>query len=187
MRKIINIILIMAVLALGVLLAIGAETDKQSPKRPSDSIGNGLSKEETSRLLEIIWIWKLVDELELKEDQLTEFIPRFKELSDLKGKYYRDRRESTSKIGKLLKTDTSEDQFQEALAELRNLEIGFREKEKQLEKSLNSGLTIKQQAKFIVFQDSYRHDMRQLVGKLRELSKMREQPLKPQPKILKKQ
>lgn len=187
-RKVINIILIATVLALGVLLAIGAETGRPSASRSSRGIDIKLSKEEIPKLIEIIRIWKFVDELELKEEQLMEFLPRFKALDDLRIKYYTDRRRTVTELKKLLETDTSGDQLESAVGKLRKTKIEYRQKERQLADKLNSGLTIKQQAKFIVFQDGYRRDMYNLVRKLRELSELKEQgqQRKPQPIPLKK-
>jgi hypothetical protein len=184
-RKIINIILIMALLALGVLLTIGAETGKTN--RTSRNIDIELSKEEIPKLIEIIKIWKFVDELELKEEQLVEFLPRFKNLDDLRIGYYTDKRKAVNDLKKLLETDASNDQLKSAEGDLRKAEIEYRQKERQLADALNSGLTIKQQAKLVVFQDGYRRDMHNLVRKLRELSELKEQRqnLKPQPVPLK--
>ena len=182
MRKVINIISIIVLLALilGLLLAIGAETDKPSTKKPSGGIGIDLSKEDIPRLLRIIRIWKLVDELELKEEQLVEFLPRFKELNELRFEHSRSRRKAVDELKKLLETDSSQDHIKSVIDELRNSEIEFRQKERQLEDKLNSGLTIRQQAKFVVFQTVYWRDMQQLRRKLQELGNLRDQRPRPQ-------
>ena len=183
MRKVINIILIMASLAivLGMLLAIGANTNAQEGRRSSSGIDISLSKEDVPRLFEIIRIWKIVDELELNDQQLQKFLPRFNELNDLRGKYYEKRRAASSEMKKLLDANTPESKLKSALNEYRNMEVEFRQKEKQLEDALNSDLTIKQQIKFIAFEYEYRRDMGRLMRNLRELSEMREPQQKPQP------
>lgn len=185
MRKIINITLIMALLALSLilLLAIGAnaQTDRQSRGRSSGGIDINLSKEDVPRLFEIIRIWKMVDELQLNDEQLQTFLPRFNELNDLKGKYYTQRREASNEMQKLLKANASESQLKSALEKYRGLEVKFRQKEKQLSAALNSGLSIKQQVKLINFEREYRRDMGRLMRNLRELSELREPQRKPQP------
>lgn len=185
MRKIINITLIMALLALSLvlLLAIGAnaQTNRQSRDRSSGGIDINLSKEDVPRLFEIIRIWKMVDEIQLNDEQLQRFLPRFNELSDLRSKYYKQRREASNEMQKLLKADASENQLKSALEKYRNLEAKFRQKEKQLSDALNSGLSIKQQVKLINFEHEYRRDMGRLMRNLRELSELRETQRKPQP------
>ena len=174
MRKVINIILIMVSLVLVLLMAVGAENDRPSAKKPARGIGIDLTREDIGRLVEIIRIWKIVDELKLKEEQLVEFLPRFKELNDLRFEHYRSGRKAVDELRKLLETNTSEDQIKLAMDDLRGAEMKFRQKERQLEDKLNSGLTIRQQAKFIVFQAGYWRDMGDLTRKLQELGNLRE-------------
>ena len=181
MRKILSIILTMAFLALvfGFLLAVGAETDKPSGKRPSEGTGIDLSREEIPKLVEIIRIWKLVDELKLKEEQLVRFLPKERELGDLKKKRYDGWRTTRDELRKLLETDPSESQLKSALDAMEKKEAEFRQKEKQLQNERNATLTVHQKAKFIVFEYEYRHDMRRLIRSLEELSDLREKRPKP--------
>jgi hypothetical protein len=182
-RRVANIILtiVLLALALGLLLAIAAETDKPDTEQHPEGMDVRLPREDIPRLFEIIRIWKLVDELGLKEEQLVGFLPKFKELDSLRRRYPRDRRDAINKLRKLLEADSSEDQLRSAMDELRNIEASFYQKHKQLEDTLNSDLTVKQQAKFAVFQDKYRDDIRRLIRNLRELSELRDQRPRPQP------
>ena len=187
MRKIINIILIIAslVLIFGLLLAIAADNDKPSEQETNESMGISLSREEIPKLVEIIRIWKLVDELKLKEEQLLEFLPRFKELSDLTVNYYRNRREILHKLRTDLEGNPSEDEIRPIVNEFRDAEVKFRQRERELEDALNSSLTVRQQAKYALFRDSYRRDMNRLVRNLQELSKLRDRRMSHQPTLLK--
>jgi len=185
-RGIAKIILIIAslVLFLGLLFTIGAQTG--NPDQAEQNRGNiELSKEDIPRIFEILRIWKLVDELELNEDQLLAFLPKFKELEGLRRRYYRGRYDSVKKLGKLLEANPSENQLKSATDEFRNAEIDFYQKYRQLKDSINSDLTIKQQAEFVVFEDKYRDDMRSLMKNLRDLSNLREQRPRHQPEALK--
>ena len=183
MRKVNSIILIAILLALvlGFLLTIGADTDNPDARVPVEDIGIELSREEIPKLVEIIRIWKLVDDLELKEEQLATFLPRFKELNDLRNKHYRGRREALNKLRVLLEKNSSESKIKPAMDDLRKAEEQFLQKEKQLGNALNSSLTIKQQAMFVVFQDVYRRDMQRLMRNLQELSRLKERRSRPQP------
>ena len=183
MRKVNSIILIAILLALvlGFLLTIGADTDNPDAKIPVEDIGIELSREEIPKLVEIIRIWKLVDDLELKEEQLATFLPRFKELNDLRNKHYRSRREALTKLRVLLEKNSSESKIKPAMDDLRKAEEQFLQKEKQLGDALNSSLTVKQQAMFVVFQDVYRRDMQRLMRNLQELSRLKERRSRPQP------
>lgn len=187
MRKIINIVLVAAslVLMLGLVLAIGAQTEEARRERRG-GMNIDLSGEEISRLVEIIRIWKIADELELNEEQLTWFLPKFKQLRDMRSRYYRTRRDGISELGKLLEAKASEEKLKSVVDEYRDSEVGFYREYGQLQDTLNSKLTVKQQASYIVFEDKYRDDIRRLIRTLRELSEQRK-PLPPQPVPLKKQ
>jgi hypothetical protein len=184
MKKFINLVLIVLLLAMGTLLTISAETGN-SDKKTSGAIDIELSKEEIPKLVEIIWIWKLVDELGLNEEQLVQFIPRMKELNNLKSDYYRNRRTSISRLKKLMDTDPAEEQLKLAVDEFRNADIEFHQKEREMVDMLNSILTTKQQAEFVTFQEDYRRDMHRLLKNLRELSNLREREREQQPLTLK--
>lgn len=182
MRKVNSVILIAILLALvlGFLLTIGADTDNPGAKMPVEDIGIELSRKEIPKLVEIIRIWKLVDDLELKEEQLATFLPRFKELSDLRNKHYRSRREAVNKLRVLLEKNSPESKIEPAMDDFRKAEEQFLQKEKQLGDTLNSSLTVKQQAMFVVFQDVYRRDMQRLMRNLQELSRLKERRSRPQ-------
>jgi len=175
MKKTINIFLTVAslILFLFVLLAIGAEDSKsEAAKKYGDSALEQLNKD-IPKLVEIIRIWKMVDELDLQEDQLVKFLPRYKALNESRFKQYRLRRATSDKMKILLDTSSSDEEIKSELNKAKNANIELRQKEQQLENELYSMLTIKQQAKFVVFQDSFHRDMRRLIGNLKELSEIK--------------
>lgn len=177
MGKTVNLVLVMASLALilGLMLAIGAETENHRPERRSRETDTNLSREENSRLIEIIRIWKLVDELGVNEEQLAEVLPRFKELRELRRDYYKNRRDAVRELAGLVEAGNfSEKGLKSKVDKFRSTEIDYYRKYKELRDILNSNLTITQQAKYIVFEDEYSGDMRRLIRTLRELSEQRE-------------
>ena len=177
MRKTINLVLMVVSLALilGLVLVIGAETQESRPEGRSRETDDDLSREEVSRLIEIIRIWKLVDELGLNEKQLTEFIPMFKELRDMRSKYHRDRRRAIEELDGLVEAGNfSESGLKLKVDNFRSTEVNYYSKYKVLQDALNANLTVEQRAAYIVFEDKYRGDMRRLIRTLRELSEQRE-------------
>ena len=184
-RKTINITLTTVVLSMAIvlLLLMVAESDAQNSgeRHRSSDINFRLSDEDVPRLVEIIRIWKLTDELNLGTNQLMEFLPKFKKLNNLKSEYYGKRRSSIEKLEKLLKSNPSQEQIKRNVEEFRASEREFFEQIKETEDSLNSILTVKQQARFIVFQDRYRNDMRKLLRSLNEIRNEKEQQIKRQP------
>ena len=176
MRRIVNTVLMMIVLVLiaGLLLAIGAETDKPAPERRPSGLDIDLPNEDVPHLVEIIRIWKLVDELELNEEQLIKFLPKFKELIDLRDKYFRSRRKTVTELENLLEANASQDHLKSAIDEFKTAEVDYYVTYRRLNDELDANLNVKQRAKFVVFQERYRSDMRSLIRTLKKLSDQRE-------------
>ncbi|MBD3183679.1 hypothetical protein GF312_15415 [Candidatus Poribacteria bacterium] len=187
-RRTINIILtsIILIFALGLLIALEAQTSDKTKKRQPEPIDINISKEDMPRLVEIIRIWKMVDELDLEEDQLTFFLPRFKKYDKLISNYYRNRHNYIKDTKVLLESNATDIQLEEMIAKYRESEMDFFKEYRELSDELYSKLTVEQRAKFIVFQDEYRRDMRRLLKNLQDLNNLREQRMKHQPQTLEK-
>ncbi|HGE72640.1 TPA: hypothetical protein ENX78_17515 [Candidatus Poribacteria bacterium] len=186
MQRIINIILMTLsfMIIVGLIFAISAE-DK-SAKKPDESIvvippkpsNIDISQDDVPKLIEIIRIWKLIDSVELErigEDKLVLFLAKYKQLDKIRLQYHRDRSDHIEKLKKLLEANAEDAQIRIVLNDLRKIDENFRQKERQILDELNQSLTPKQQAEFIVFQDTHWQEMRQMVRNLKELSALKEQ------------
>ena len=186
MQRIINIILMTLsfMIIVGLIFAISAE-DK-SAKKPDESIvvippkpsNIDISQDDVPKLIEIIRIWKLIDSVELErigEDKLVLFLAKYKQLDKIRLQYHRDRSDHIEKLKKLLEVNAEDAQIRIVLNDLRKMDENFRQKERQILDELNQSLTPKQQAEFIVFQDTHWQEMRQMVRNLKELSALKEQ------------
>lgn len=197
MRKIINSILIVVslILIFGLLLTINADVDKSEAKvveKPEvldepPVVDIKISKEEIPKLVDIIKVWKLIDEVELgqlSEERMVKFLAVYKQMDRIRWDYYRSRRNTMDKIKQLLETNSSDEQLRIAVSRFYEIEEEFYQKQRELREKLNSELTPHQRASLIVFQDSQRHEIRRLMLNLEKLSKLRERQLKYQPEPL---
>jgi hypothetical protein len=188
MRRIINVILMTVsfMMVIGLIFAISAEdksiktTERTLPETlPKTAITNvDLSQDDMPKLIEIIRVWKLIDSVELEkigEGKLVLFLAKYKQLDKIKFQYHKDRIDNIEKLKKLLDANASNEQIKLALNDLRKIDETFEQNEKQISDELNSILTPKQQAEFIVFQDTNWREMRQMVRSLKELSTLKEQ------------
>jgi hypothetical protein len=189
MRKTINVTLlaILLVLTIGLIFAISAE-EKPSANTQSDNNPEiNMSPNDVPKLIEIIRVWKLIDEVELDkigDEKLVKFLAKYRQLDKIRFDYHKDRVDSLEKLKKLLETNASDEQIKTALNDTKRIDETFAQREKQLLDTLNSSLTPKQQAEFIVFQDNHWQEMRQIVRNLKELSAIKERRLKNQPESL---
>jgi len=191
MRKTINIFLmaILFIMVCGLIIAISAE-EKPAVKPVETAVDNqdaNLAPDDIPKLIEIIKVWKLIDEVELdkiSEDKLVKFLAKYKQLDQIRFKYHKDKMDSIEKLKKVLEANASEEQIKSALNDVNRVDETFQQREKQMLDSLNSNLTPKQQAEFIVFQDNHWREMRQMVQGLKELSTIKERRLSYQPEAL---
>jgi len=193
--KTINIILmvILLILTFGLIIAIGAEDkpdQKPVPNVTNNMVNNpdmNLATNDIPKLIEIIKVWKLIDEVELdkiSEEKLVKFLAKYKQLDQIRFKYHKDKVDSVEKMKKLLEANASEEQIKSALNDINRVDETFQQREKQILDSINSNLTPKQQAEFIVFQDTHWREMKQMINGLKELSTIKERRLRYQPEAL---
>ena len=164
------------------------ESPKQNASKDLPDIN--LSPSDVPKLMEALKLWKLIDDVELEkigDDKMMIFVAKYKQLEKLRFEYHNTRREAIKELQKFIDTNQSEQKIKSALDEIKNMDNNFREKDVQLTDVLNSYLTSSQQAKFIVFQDNYWRDMRQMMRNLKELSTLKENKMKYQPEVLSKE
>jgi len=189
MRKTINVTLlaILLVLTIGLIFAINAEEKPSANTQSNNNPEINMSPNDVPKLIEIIRVWKLIDEVELDkigDEKLVKFLAKYRQLDKIRFDYHKDRVDSLEKLKKLLETNASDEQIKTALNDTKRIDETFAQREKQLLDTLNSSLTPKQQAEFIVFQDNHWQEMRQIVRNLKELSAIKERRLKNQPESL---
>ncbi|MGB9596395.1 MAG: hypothetical protein ACPL7B_08950 [Candidatus Poribacteria bacterium] len=185
MQRIINIILMTLsfMIIVGLIFAISAEdksakeTDEKAVVAPPKPANIDISQDDVPKLVEIIRIWKLIDDVELEkigEEKLVLFLAKYKQLDKIRLQYHRNRMDHIEKLKKLLETDAKDSEIRVVLNELKKLDESFQQGERQILDELNQSLTPKQQAEFIVFQDTHWREMRQLIRNLKELSDLKE-------------
>lgn len=117
------------------------------------------------RQLEKFRLSKLLELLELGEDQRERFLPLFAESRDELGRTTREKAFTVRKLGKLLKRKkSSESEIQELIDEISALERQIISQRKTFMAGCHEILNSVQLGKLIVFQDRFELDM---LGKLR--------------------
>lgn len=155
----------------------------------NDVIDINLSKDDIPKLVEVIKVWKLVDEVklgELEEVKLVKFLSQYEKLDRLKGEYWSKRNEKIEKLRRLLETDAPSGQIESLLIELDKLDSDYLVTEKQLKDSLNSELTVKQRAAFLILQNDQWKDIRKLVRNLEAISKLKERQMEQSSNVVSK-
>lgn len=156
-RLIILAIIAAVALALGILI----------PLKAADKLR---SHNDTAEFIEIIKIYKLTHELSLSAEQLKVFYPKYNELQELKRQYSIARREAKDEFRSLLaKEYAPEKEFEDSFNKHRNTENSIVQKMIELRDELESQLSFKQKIKLMLFDDSYRRDVKKILQTLKEL------------------
>lgn len=162
---------------IGALVPLTAEI-KRNPveqplqkSKPYNSIQK-FSKADQNRVIEIFKVWKLSSELGLTDAQLASFLPKYKQLESARSKFWDERRKTINELKVLMQNDKkSEEQVKAILNKLRDLRLNFANNINITEDELTKGLSVEQQANFVILNDSFRQEIRQLTEKLKSLDK----------------
>ena len=120
-------------------------------------------------IIEKIRIYRLTEELDLTTEQAIEFFPRLRELQKIDA----DFRNQQKAILDDLRTMVGSEAYEEEIVEsLNRFEIILKEKvERQLSKmkEIRKMLTPSQQARYLIFQDDFEREIRQMIKEVRKL------------------
>lgn len=172
--------------SIGALLPLAAEIRKSSsekpaeiPKDPISTQSLSLSKSEQDQMIEVFKVWKLTSGLGLADSQLTSFLPKYKKLENARANFWNERRKTIDELKNLMQSDKkSEAQIKALLSKLRDLRLKFANDTDQCEGELTQGLSVEQQANFVILNDSFRQDIKQLTEKLKALNKNSDEQLR---------
>lgn len=152
-------------------LAIGPEMDNKEPMpdNPTKPMGLGWKDKNPREIMESIRMWRMTEALDLTSDQSAKLFPKLKDMRQLKQEFEKNRMNIINDITHLLRQDNTPDKDLRAkLDALETAENNFRKQEANLKKDIASILTVKQQARLVLFQLKFDEEMRQIIGKVKD-------------------
>ncbi|MEO0128931.1 MAG: Spy/CpxP family protein refolding chaperone [candidate division WOR-3 bacterium] len=128
----------------------------------------GKSEEKDPReIIEKVRVYKLTEQLDLSEEQITKLFPRLKEMRKNEQEFHKQRMEIIQKLKELLDEKAKEQEIVKTLNRLQELQKKrFESQLKELEE-IKQILTPEQQAKFIIFQEEFEKEIRDLIREIR--------------------
>ena len=143
-----------ACLVLLALTSVGAAGPEGRPPGSRRPPAGPERPEEMRRAMDQMVIARLSQALHLTEAQEAVAIPRFEELMQARREHAAARRSALGRLRALLVDETASDQeIDKALREVRAGEEDFRRREGQLRSALDDGLTGRQQARLVFFEE----------------------------------
>lgn len=148
-------------LALAALLAVGVPAASQVPP-PRDP--------RSERIIESLLIWRLVDELNLTDQQIARIFPRIKALKDARLDLGRRKVQLQQELRALLQTQPRDDEKIHAkVAELDQLRTQIQQRRGRALREIDSVLNLEQRARFALIQDTFEANTLRMLEEIRRL------------------
>lgn len=146
---------------LAALLAVGVPAASQTPP-PRDP--------RTERIVEALLIWRLVDELDLTDQQIARIFPRIKTLKEVRLDLGRQKLQLQQDLRDLLKAQPrDEEKIRAKVAELEQLRTQIEQRRGRALREIGAVLTIEQRARFALIQDTFEAGTIRMLEEVRRL------------------
>ena len=147
----------------GIPFAQAPEFSEESPEptTPPDKPQKMQEKVESLR------VWKLLETLDLTEEQANSFLPAYREFQKSEGKYSQTRRELLDQLQESLE-DKDQKKISDLVAKLKQNRLQIEQDRVQFLARIDKMLSPEQQAKFLLFQNRFEGRMRAEIMELRQ-------------------
>jgi len=145
---------------IGVLVLVGLLLGASAP---------GLAQDETRArdIIEAYRVWKLTDVLDLSEDDMAVFFSRVRKVGEAEESNRRAEREAVREIDDLLKAGASDAELDDALHEYEEMRLRHWSQTQKLREEAGSMLSLRQRARYAVFEERFRTEIRKMIGEVR--------------------
>ena len=155
--------LIMA-LSLGVGQVLAQPTPPpQGEERPM----NQERREELRKRVELIWMWKLTEELNLTEEEGTKVFPLLSTYEEKKRELREENRRLVRELKQMIDAGASEGDLKKAIRSLEENDQKLSKVKKEGFNELAKILSVEKQARYIVFQEHFQREIHGLIKKAR--------------------
>lgn len=134
-------------------------------------VGSGLyanPDKDPREIIENIRIYRMTKELDLSSEQAMEFFPKLKEFQQVEHTFQDEKTRILNALRDRIDRGSSD---QEILALLTEYEMVYRDRLSQLiekTKEMFEILTPRQRAKFLIFQDDFNREIREMIKKVKQ-------------------
>ena len=129
-----------------------------------------LPDERVGRIIEALLIWRLVDELDLTDQQIARLFPRIKALKEIRLDLGRRKRALENDLRQLLRQrPPDQEAIRLKLAELNDLRVDIERRRQQVLRQIAAVLTLEQQAKFALIAERFEAETLRLLEDVRRM------------------
>jgi len=156
----------------GQLFAQTAEPPPPGEERPM----NQERAEELRKRIELIWMWKLTEELDLTKEEGGKLFPVLSTYEEKKRELREENRRIVQTLKQMIDDGASEGDLKRQIRSLEDNEQKLNKVEAEGFHELAKILSVEKQAKYIVFQEYFRHEIHGLIQKARHRERMPNRP-----------
>ncbi len=122
------------------------------------------------RIIEALLIWRLVDELDLSEQQIARLFPQIKALKELRLELGRRKRVLEGELRRALaRRPPDEEAIKTAVAQLQALREETEQRRQHILRQIHAALTVEQQARFALIAERFEAETLRLLEEVRRL------------------
>jgi Spy/CpxP family protein refolding chaperone len=125
-------------------------------------------RDKDRKMLEAVRITRMTEELQLTDKQIAQFFPRLKEMESGLREMRRDQQKFIRQLDSLLTAGAGERELKAKMTQMENAEAGRHQQMKAFRAKLDGMLTVKQQAKMLVFNQKFDEEIRGMVRDIRQ-------------------
>lgn len=130
------------------------------------AVGQGMSEER----VEMLKLWRIIDELEIDEQQAAELFPYWSKNQRSKRGLGDERREATRSLRTLLDSEgTGDGELEKQIETIQAIDNRMFELIKKFRDGLKKHLNVQQRARLMVFEERFRGDLRDMVRGFRRM------------------
>ena len=130
------------------------------------AFGQGMSAER----IEMLKLWRIIDELEIEEEQAAELFPYWSKNQRNKRELGEERRRATHTLRQLLKSEeTNDGDLEKQIETIQTIDKRMFELDRSFRDGLKKHLDVRQRARLAVFKERFRGDLRDMVRGFRLL------------------
>jgi Spy/CpxP family protein refolding chaperone len=145
----------------GQVLARPAGPPAPGDDRPMDQE----RREELRERIELIWMWRLTEELDLTQEEGAKIFPILRQYEEQKRTLRDENRELVRELDQLIKANASEGKLKKAIGALAENEKKYHQVQEEGFQKLEKILPVEKQARYIVFQEKFRREIHGLLRK----------------------
>jgi hypothetical protein len=163
-------------LAFAAMAPFAAAQGGRAAQRQADGQEGLVTPAEIQRMFDSYALMQAQEQLQISEDQFPQFLTRFKALQDVRRRALQDRARHLGELRRLLNQpqQTDEAAIREHLSALDDIDSRARADARRALEAIDQMLTVRQQARFRIFEEMMERRKLELVNRARQANRARQ-------------